>query len=448
MAVVASLATTVCCTDNRYGGEWAGALEIEKRIDPPTFREAVYDITAFGAKGDGITDAVKAINEAIDRCSHEGGGHVLIPEGNFYCRGSVFMKSNVDLHFADGARLTFSGIGEDFLPCVLTRWEGVEVFNFSPMIYARYLHNIAITGKGVIDGQGRKEIVGWRKDDDLDQHTLWDMGTAQVPVEERVFGKGHLLRPAMVELVACSRILLEDVEIVDGTFWSWHLIACNNATARRIKVNSHNPNNDGFDPESSTDILVEDCYFNTGDDGIAIKSGRDQDAWRIGQPTENVYIRRCTFDAPVNAICIGSEVSGGVRNIYVEDCKIIRGRHGIYAKSNRERGGYIENVHVRNIDVDSLSMCLIILDADYHSQTRNFTTPFRHFDISDVKARHAGTYGIFISGFDNLPIDDVRISRVTLESTPEALSLSKVTNLELSDVTINGEPVSAEKDYE
>ncbi len=439
---------TVVVSCGRYSGEWAGAKEIEKSIVPPEFRDADYFVTDFGAEGNGQNDAAQAINAAIDRCSQEGGGHVIIPRGEFFCRGSIFLKSNVDLHFEDGAKLIFSGNGEDFLPCVLTRWEGVEVFNYSPMIYARNVHNIAITGKGVIDGQGSLDIASWKKrDDHVDQHTLWDMGTAQVPVHERIFGQGHLLRPAMVEFMGCSRILLEDAEIVDGTFWSWHLIACSNATVRRIKVDSHNPNNDGFDPESCTDVLVEDCVFKTGDDGIAIKSGRDQDGWRMGQPTENVYIRRCTFDSPTNSICIGSEVSGGVRNIFVEDCKIVRGRHGIYAKSNRERGGYIENVHVRNIDVDTLSMALVILDADYHSQTHSCTTPFKHFEIKDVRASKAGTYGIFISGFDDLPIEDVCISDLTLDEVPEAVSFSKVKGLKLDNVTINGESVTSLPEY-
>ena len=421
--------------------------QIEKRITVPEFRSADYVITDFGAVGDGTTDAVRAINTAIDSCAVDGGGRVVIPSGNFFCKGSVIMKSNVNLHFEDGARLTFSGVLEDFLPAVLTRWEGVEVFGHSPMVYGYGLHNIAITGNGVIDGRGSYGIKQLKKEQDYEQHSLWDMGTDGVPVYERVFGEGHILRPAMVELMGCSRILLEDVELTDCTFWSWHLIACTNATLRRVSVDSSNPNNDGVDPESSSDILIEDCHFRTGDDGIAIKSGRDRDGWRLGSPTENVIVRNCTFDSPTNSICIGSEVSGGVRNIFVEDCRIIRGRHGIYLKSNRERGGFIYDVNVRNVKVDSVSMALVIIDADYHSKTYSCTTPIRNVNISDVTAQYAGTYGIYLSGFDNRPLEDISIRNLRLGSTPEPVYLNKVSGLTLENININGAPVSAASNF-
>ena len=437
--IILALISTCACS---YTGEWAKVKQIEKNIIQPVFRQADYVITDYGAVGDGQTDAVKAINTAIDSCAVDGGGRVVIPAGNFFCKGSVFLKSNVNLHFADGARLTFSGVLDDFLPAVLTRWEGVEVFSHSPMIYGYGLHNIAITGKGVIDGRGSYGIKQLKKEQDLDQHGLWDMGTAGTPVYERIYGEGHILRPAMVELMGCSRILLEDVQLVDCTFWSWHLIACNSATLRRISVDSPNPNNDGVDPESSSDVLIEDCTFRTGDDGIAIKSGRDRDGWRLGSPTENVIVRNCTFNSNTNSICIGSEISGGIQNIFVENCRIIRGRHGIYLKSNRERGGFIYNVNVRNIQVDTVSMALVIIDADYHSQTYNCTTPIRDINISDIDAGFAGTYGIFLSGFDNRPLENVSIRNLSLKETPEAISVNSVSGLKLENVIINGSPVS------
>ena len=437
------IAMLVCACACKYTGEWAKVKEIEKNIILPTFRQADYPVTDFGAVGDGQTDAVKAINKAIFTCAMDGGGRVVIPAGNFFCKGSVIMKSNVNLHFEDGARLTFSGEIEDFLPAVLTRWEGVEVFSHSPMVYGYNLHNIAITGKGVIDGRGSYGIKQLKHKQDYEQHHLWDLGAEGVPVYERLYGEGHILRPAMVELMGCNKILLEDVQLTDCTFWCWHLIACTSATVRRISVDSSNYNNDGVDPESSSDVLIEDCYFKTGDDGIAIKSGRDQDGWRLGSPSENIIIRNCVFDAKTNSICIGSEISGGVQNVFVEDCVVKQGREAIYLKSNRERGGYIRNVHVRNIQVDSVIKSVICITADYHSKTYNCTTPIENINVSNVTARHADLHGIFLSGFDALPLKDINISDVCIEDTPDPIYLNKVNGLTLKNVTINGKAVSA-----
>lgn len=420
-------------------GDWTLARQIEKQITEPVFRNVEYDITDYGAIGDGSTDAIPAITSAVDQCSMDGGGMVVVPAGKYYCRGSVVIKSNVNLHFEDGAELSFSTDERDYLPCVLTRWEGTEVFNYSPMIYAYNVMNVAITGNGIINGNGKANIEGWKASQKPDQRAIRKMGTDGVPVYERVFGDGHLLRPAMVELFACNTILIEDVKIVDGTFWSFHLIGCSNATVRDVTVDSENLNSDGVDPESSRNVIIEGCYFHTGDDGIAVKSGRDQDGWRLGQPTENLIIRNCTFNTKANGLCIGSEISGGVRNVYMENCRIINANQGIYFKSNLDRGGYIENVHVRNIEVDHVDGSLIIFDPDYKSESEHdYPTIMRNFTIENVKASTVGGYGIKAQGFKNLPIQNVRLRNISVESANYSSLLDNVEGLKFKNVRING----------
>ena len=427
---------TVSCSDHDV---WVQAGKIVEGIHQPQFRHTDYSVREFGATE---ADILPALRSAIRRCSDEGGGRVVIPAGTWFCKGPVHLLSNVNLHFEDGAELVFSTDERDYLPCVLTRWEGTEVFNYSPMIYAYNLHNIAITGNGIINGQGAQNFQNWKAIQKKDQNELRRMGREGVPVHERVFGPGHYLRPAMVELMACSSVLVEGVTIEDGTFWSFHLIGCDNVTVHSISVDCTNLNSDGVDPESSTNVLIEDCYFHTGDDGIAIKSGRDQDGWRLGQPTENIVIRNCTFNTSANGICIGSEISGGVRNVFVEDCNIIHAKQGLYFKSNRDRGGYIENVYVRNISVGRVDANLIQFEPNYKNEgSQYYPTPMKHFVLERIQADTASLCGIQLESFESMPVEDVTIRHLQLEHTPEPVKISHYKDLVLEDVRINGQGV-------
>ncbi len=437
-ALIISLA--LCLSLPSFADGWEKARRIESQITEPEFLPVDYRITDYGAVGDGVSNSLPAISEAMADCSRHGGGRVVLPAGKYFCKGTVRLLSNCNLHFEDGAELIFSTDERDYLPCVLTRWEGTEVFNYSPMIYAYNVMNIAITGKGTLNGQGKAHFEKWKAVQKPDQKELRRMGVEQIPVHERVFGEGHYLRPAMMDLFACNTILIEDVSIVDGTFWSFHLIGCSNATVRGVSVDCTNLNSDGVDPESCRNMIIENCYFHTGDDGIAVKSGRDQDGWRFGQPTENVIIRGCTFNTFSNGLCIGSEISSGVRNIFMEDCTILNAKQGLYFKSNLDRGGYIEDVYVRNISVENVDACLVKFEPDYKSESkRHFPTAIKHFVIENVKAATAGEVGIYAKGFADLPIEDITIRNLSLGSTPQAYSIENVKELKLQNVSINGE---------
>lgn len=424
-------------------GSWEVVKKIESNIKPPQFRNKDYNIVDFGANAGGKADSRSAINRAIAKCSEQGGGRVVVPAGKYFIKGPIILKSKVNLHLMEGAELIFSAVADDYLPVVLTRWEGTDLYNYSPLIYAHKATDIAITGKGVLNGMGSANFATWKPLQKKDQQDLREMGRTGVPVKDRVFGKGHFLRPAFLEPVECSNILIEDITLTNATFWVIHPVYCNNVTVRGVTVDSKNLNSDGCDPESSTNVLIENCRFNTGDDGIAIKSGRDNDGWRVGKPTENVIIRNCVFETETNAVCIGSEISGGVRNVFVENIEVPKATNAIYFKSNLDRGGFIEQIRVRNIVADSLRSSVIKFEPDYKSESKqNFPTQFNDFLIENVSGHYAAEYGIDISGFEAMPVSDVVLRKVEVKKTAQPTRIKHAQGVSFHDVVINGRPVA------
>ncbi len=422
-------------------GEWAMVPEILKRIVPPVFADSTFDVTAYGAKADSTFDSRPAILKAIDECNKHGGGMVLVPAGTYFVKWAITLKSNVNLHVAEGARLEFSTVPADYLPMVLTRWEGTECFNYSPFIYAYECCNVALTGKGVLDGNGAVTFDGWHAIQGPDVDCLRQMGIDSIPVYRRVFGEGHYLRPGMIQFYGCKNVLVEDVRIYDSPFWIIHPVFCDNVTVRNVFIDSNNYNNDGCDPESSTNVLIEGMDFNVGDDGIAIKSGRDQDGWRVGQATENVIIRNCHFARW--AITIGSEMSGGVRNIFIEDCKIDSCRNGIYFKSNLDRGGYFENLNMRRIEADVCLWGVVNFRTNYHGyRGGNFPTRFRNICIEDVKCNRVDSVALMANGLPEAKLYDITLRNIEVKQAPKAIQMENVVNLVLDNVVVNGVPVT------
>ena len=370
------------------------------RIVAPIFPAHDFLITDFGAKPDGTADACPAITKAIAACAAAGGGRVVIPAGNFFCDGPLHLRSHVNLHLATDAVLKFGADPTRYLPVVLTRWEGTMIMAHSPRIYTRDATNVAITGHGVIDGNARETLALMRS---LKPHDgsveLRKMGAAGTPVSERVFGEGRWLRPSMIQFLECTGVLIEGVTVRDSTFWCVHPTLCRNVTVRGITVESSNSNNDGCDPDSCADVLIEDCTFITGDDAIAIKSGRDQDGWRVGRASENIVIRRCTMRSRHSAVCIGSEMSGGVRNIFVEDCTLGSVSSAFYFKANLDRGGAVEHFRARRLQVDQVREGLVRFETGYHGwRGENHPPSFRDFVIEDITCRDAVAYGLYVEG--------------------------------------------------
>jgi polygalacturonase len=386
---------------------WEHAQQVEALIHAPQFKSHTYNICDYHHAGDSLyTDA---INQAIVKCSNDGGGTVLIPDGDWYT-GPIRLRSHVNLHLSDHATLHFITDATKF-PVVLTRIEGIDCYNISPLIYAYGEQDIAITGKGVIDGQATEEnwlYEGHRKvmvDGKLvgEKDELAQMLKAQTPVKERQFAGKHGMRPQTINLYACKNILLEDFTIHRAPFWQIHPLLSENITMRRVTMESHGHNNDGCDPESCKDMLMDDCTFDTGDDCIAIKSGKNEDGRRWMRPSENIIIRNCKMRDGHAGVAIGSEITGCCRNVWVENCEMDSPnlQRIIRIKSNKERGGEVSYVYVRNLKVGECALAILGLELNYgRISTGAYKPSFHDIYLSNISSKKS-KYVVSIIGFPN-----------------------------------------------
>ncbi|MET9317387.1 glycoside hydrolase family 28 protein [Kribbella sp. NPDC003505] len=327
-----------------------------------------YLITAFGA-GAGA-DCTAAIARAIDACALTG-GRVVVPAGEFHT-GAVRLRSNVELHLSAGATLRFSTDPAAY-PIVRTRWQGIECFSHSPLIYASGETDVAITGTGTLDG-GASTDNWWRSTRPrADWERLLRMVDDDVPVSERVFEPGHGFRPSFVQPHSSRRVRIEDVRIVNAPMWVVHPVFCSDVLVRGVTVDSHGPNNDGCNPDSCTDVVITGCSFDTGDDCIAIKSGRDDDGRRVGRPSRNILIESCRFVGGHGALTIGSEASGGVHNVHARDLHVTGPSvdHALRIKTNSSRGGLIEQVRVENLAVEAVTSSAVLITTR-HAEPEHF----------------------------------------------------------------------------
>ncbi|MBC7367272.1 MAG: glycoside hydrolase family 28 protein [Undibacterium sp.] len=397
---------------------WSTADEILTRIKAPAFPAKNFLITDFGAVAGGTQDATAAIAKAIAACHAAGGGRVVVPAGVFLT-GAVHLKSNVNLHVVAGATLRFS-FDRALYPLVYTRWEGVECMNYSPLIYAFEQENIAVTGGGTLDG-GATADTWWSWNikraaqpakQRLDRDALNAMGDAGAPVSARVFGPGHFLRPNFIQPYRCKNVLIEGVTINRSPMWEVHPVLSTNVTVRGLTIVSHGPNNDGCDPESCRDVLIENCSFETGDDCIAIKSGRNADGRRVNVPAENIIVRNCTMKDGHGGVVIGSEIAGDCRNVFVENCVMDSPNldRALRFKSNAVRGGVIENVFMRNVQIGRVSEAVLTIDFLYEEGAKGpFMPTARHIVMENVTSKSSPRV-FYVVGFKGAVIDDIRIA--------------------------------------
>ncbi len=426
---------------------WAEVPKILQRIKTPAFPKRDFDITKYGAAGDGVKDSTEAISRAISECNRAGGGRVIVPSG-VYSTAAIHLKSNVDLHVSAGATLRFLRDSSRYLPLVRTRWEGTECMNYSAFLYADGQENIAITGEGTLDGNADNDHWWiWTRRGGVNAQSLGearrrllDMGARDVPVSQRLFGEGSFLRPNFIQPYRSRNVLIEGVTIHNSPMWEINPVYCTNVTIRNIKVSSHGPNNDGCDPDSCRDVLIENCSFDTGDDCIAIKSGRNRDGRRVGVPSENVIIRNCEMKDGHGGITIGSEMSGGVRNVYAENCRLSSPNlnEALRFKTNAMRGGTIENVYFRNIEIGEIKDAVLQIDFNYQEGANGPERPMvRNIDIRDVTCKKA-KYVLNLQGFANSPIRDVHLERCTFDNVSEMDVVKEVQGLTWKDVKVNG----------
>jgi polygalacturonase len=426
---------------------WARADEIVRAIRVPRFPNRDFDITSFGAVGDGVASCTGPIRKAIAACRAAGGGRVVVPKGRFLT-GAIRIESGVDLHLAQGGTLAFSSDLREYLPVVFTRWEGVELMNYSPFIYAFEAENIAITGPGTLDGQaGPDRWWNWRGTGAARgaaqtpaRTRLIEMQARGVPVAERVFGEGHFLRPNFIQPYRSRHVLIDGVTIVNSPMWEIHPVLCQSVTVRNVTITSHGPNNDGCNPESCRDVLIERCSFDTGDDCIALKSGRNDDGRRLHTPVENVVIRDCSMKDGHGGVVIGSEISGGARNVFAERCRMDSPRldRALRMKTNSVRGGIIEGVYMRDVTVGQVAEAVVTIDFFYEEgDSGKYPPTVRDIDVRNVTSQKS-QYALLLRGYAHAPITGVRISDCRFDGVEKADVLEAVKDLELANVTING----------
>lgn len=448
--------------------------QIEKSIRTPQFADRTFSITKYGAslKASAAKNQ-KAINKAIEACSKAGGGRVVIPEGTWKT-GAIRLKSHVNLVIEKGATLFFE-FDRSLYPLVETRWEGLDCINYSPLIYAYKETDIAITGEGTIDGNGsddtwwlmsgktpksRDVVVKEKQQNPGGRADLLKMAEDGVPLEKRVFGPGKGLRPQMVNLNQCDGILIEGVTMVRSPFWVMHPLLSKNITVRNVTVHNDGPNGDGCDPESCENVLIENCVFDTGDDCIAIKSGRNEDGREggkgryVGRPSKNIIVRNCVMKDGHGGVVIGSEISGGCNNVFVENCKMDSPNLDriLRIKTNSCRGGVIENIYMRNVEVGQCAEAVLKINLDYEPKEigrRGFYPTVRNIYMENVTCQKS-KYGIMVVAFDsltnvyNINLKDCKFNGVY--DKPVYIT-GKTRDMNYENLFINGSLILAEAPY-
>ena len=424
--------------DAKTPDAWRMADRIVARIKPPVFPARDFDVTKYGAVAGGETDNTQAFKSAIRACHDAGGGRVVVPAGIFLS-GPIHLESGVNLHVSEGATIRFTTNTAAYMPVVFTRFECTELMSYSPPIYALDQTDIAITGKGTLDGQG-EVWHRWIKQWDADIRTLVKMAKENVPVTERVFGEGHKLRPNFIQPVRCKNVLIEGVRVINSPMWTLNPVYCTNVSIRGVTVETDGPNTDGCDPDSCTDVLIEKCVFSNGDDCIAVKSGRDEDGRRVNIPCENVVIRDCVFKNGHGGVTMGSETAGGIRNVFAERCHFDSPDldMAMRFKTNPARGGYIENIFLRDCTVKTAKYGIHITKKYGAGTTKDGDTDpaVRNIEIRNSKFGLLTKGAIFVQGFSSEKIvTDVRIENCEFQPMKNAVTITNAARVEIVGCT-------------
>jgi len=417
----------------------------------------------YGARNDGSSKATEAIKKAIDAAVRQGGGTVYFPAGTFLT-GPIHLKSNITIFIDAGALLKFSTDFDDYLPMVKSRWEGIVNMNFSPLFYAYRADNIAIIGRGTIDGQGRKwwdlfnQIKAeYKQFGTYKTNTKWQKMHKQLNKDinhtDWLTREGHFFRPPFIQPFECSNVLIRGITIRNSPFWNITPTFCKNVTIDGVTIESpaDSPNTDGIDPSSCSQVRIANCFITVGDDCIVIKSGKDEDGRKYNVPSENISITNCTMLSGHGGVVIGSEMSGGVRGVTISNCVFDGTDRGIRIKSMRGRGSVVENIRVdnivmKNIGEDAININMFYKKTDPEPLTER-TPTFRNFHFSNitvVNTRRAAS----ILGLPENPAEEIVFHDVDVVDAEEGFIMRDARDITFHHVRINckkGSPFSAER---
>jgi len=385
-----------------------------------------FSIVDFGAIKGNKEKTSEAINKAIAKANKAGGGIVVIPEGEWLTK-KIHFKSNVNLHLNKGAVLLFSEDPKDYLPAVRSTWEGYECYNYSPLIYAYQCKNIAITGEGELKAKMDvwKEWFARPKAHMESLKRLYYLASYNKPMKERqmVNDSAHF-RPQFIQFNRCENILMDGVTITNSPFWTIHPFLSKDVVLRNLKVYAHGHNNDGVDPEMSQNVLIENCVFDQGDDAIAIKSGSNQDAWRLNTPSKNIVMRNCIVKNGHQLVAIGSELSGGIENVFIDNCTVVDGaklNHLLFIKTNERRGGYVNNIYMSNITSGKIDEGILGIETDVLYQWRDLVptierrlTPIKNVYLENIKATNVKFVSRILAQKE-LPVENIFLKNVTAD---------------------------------
>ena len=428
--------------------------EILEQIERPKIPDTTYSVLQFGVVPNREQVQTVSLQQAIDQVSALGGGKLVFPAGCYYT-GALRMKSKVELHLEsqDTILLFINKADECHYPLVLSYWESTPCYNFSSLLYAYKEKDIAVTGKGVLDGGADTEHwwnwhhqveQAWSADrPDLqlaDRKLLRKMNEDGVPIEQRRFGEGHYLRPNFVQMIQCERVLIQGITLKNSPMWQLNPVICKSVTIDGVIMSSHGANNDGCDPESCNGVYICHCRVDTGDDCISLKSGRDRDGRIANQACENVLIEKNEFADGHGGIALGSEMSGGIRRVVAVD-NYFSSPHLNYAlrlKSNARRGGRVEEIILADSVIDSVHGAAVHGTMLYEDGRNGCYLPvFQNILIENIKA-YGGDYGIFLEAFEEVPIQGLVLRNIQIDGVQQLLYSRNWKNPAMEYVVING----------
>ena len=403
-----------------------------------------FVITKYGAKAGDVKANTTAFAKAMEACNKAGGGRVVVPAGE-WLTGPIHFKSNCNLYLSEGCKLVFEDDPQLYLPAVQTSWEGSECMNYSPLLYGFEVENVGISGPGTIAPKMTFWETWFERPDSHIQATrrLYAMCSTGIPVKDRHMEENDAnMRPHLIQFNRCTNVNLDGFKIRESPFWTIHLYMVKDAWVHGLDVYAHGHNNDGIDLEMTQHAIVENCTFDQGDDAVVIKSGRNQDAWRLATPTQDVVVRNCNVVEGHCLMAIGSEMAGGVRRVYMHDCHSSDVVNRLFfLKTNHRRGGFIEDITMENVSATRM-LSVLEIDTDVLYQWRDIVPTFetaitkiRNITIRNANAKQANII-YDLKGDERDPIQGVNIENVHVERVTGSLNNAvNVKDLNVKNIT-------------